>query len=151
MGFDFGPILPGLHLAFQVDGLGIVFAFVAFTGDFIASSFDFNETVVKKPIKYSEIEFIEKYCIECQSGNKAKAKLNLSRFDSIERIVAESLLWDKILIRLREGDMPPDEADMTSFDERLKFLDRIQLSLEKAACKSGPRPGQAVLRRLNRS
>ena len=140
-----------LAYSFSCSFIRIVFAFVAFTADFIASSFDFNETVVKKPIKYSEIEFIEKYCIECHSGNKAKAKLNLSRFDSIERIVAESLLWDKILIRLREGDMPPDEADMPSFDERLKFLDRIQLSLEKAACKSGPRPGQAVLRRLNRS
>ena len=46
-----------LAYSFSCSFIRIVFAFVAFTADFIASSFDFNETVVKKPIKYSEIEF----------------------------------------------------------------------------------------------
>ena len=116
-----------------------------------ASSREILESNSKKTSEYREFEFIKRYCLECHSGEKPKASLDLSRFDSMDKILSEALLWDDILIRLSQGDMPPKEADLPTLNERSEFLNWVESSLQKAACQSGPHAGPAVLRRLNRA
>ena len=116
-----------------------------------ASSREILESNPKKTSEYCEFEFIKRYCLECHSGEKPKASLDLSRFDSMDKILSEALLWDDILIRLSQGDMPPKEADLPTLNERSEFLNWVESSLQKAACQSGPHAGPAVLRRLNRA
>ena len=116
-----------------------------------ASSREILESDPKKTSKYREFEFIKRYCLECHSGEKPKASLDLSRFDSMDKILSEALLWDDILIQLSQGDMPPKEADLPTLNERSEFINRVESSLQKAACQSGPHAGPAVLRRLNRA
>lgn len=116
-----------------------------------ASSREILESNPKKTSEYREFEFIKRYCLECHSGEKPKASLDLSRFDSMDTILSEALLWDDILIRLSQGDMPPKEADLPTLNERSEFLNWVESSLQKAACQSGPHAGPAVLRRLNRA
>ena len=116
-----------------------------------ASSREILESNPKKTSEYREFEFIKRYCLECHSGEKPKASLDLSRFDSMDKILSEALLWDDILIRLSQGDMPPKEADLPALNERSEFLNWVESSLQKAACQSGPHAGPAVLRRLNRA
>ena len=116
-----------------------------------ASSREILESDPKKTSEYREFEFIKRYCLECHSGEKPKASLDLSRFDSMDKILSEALLWDDILIRLSQGDMPPKEADLPTLNERSEFLNWVESSLQKAACQSGPHAGPAVLRRLNRA
>ena len=129
----------------------IIFILVVLTPNLTASPREIPESNPKKPSEYREVEFINRYCLECHSGKNPKASLDLSRFDSIDRIISEALLWDDILIQLGEGDMPPKEADLPTLDERSDFLNWVKSSLQKAACQSGPHPGPAVLRRLNRA
>ena len=116
-----------------------------------ASSREILESNPKKTSEYREFEFIKRYCLECHSGEKPKASLDLSRFDSMDKILSEALLWDDILIQLSQGDMPPKEADLPTLNERSEFLNWVESSLQKAACQSGPHAGPAVLRRLNRA
>ena len=116
-----------------------------------ASSREILESDPKKTSKYREFEFIKRYCLECHSGEKPKASLDLSRFDSMDKILSEALLWDDILIQLSQGDMPPKEADLPTLNERSEFINWVESSLQKAACQSGPHAGPAVLRRLNRA
>ena len=116
-----------------------------------ASSREILESNPKKTSEYREFEFIKRYCLECHSGEKPKASLDLSRFDSMDKILSEALLWDDILIRLSQGDMPPKEADLPTLNERSEFLNWVESSLQKAACQSGPHAGPAVLRRLKRA
>ena len=116
-----------------------------------ASSREILESNPKKTSEYREFEFIKRYCLGCHSGEKPKASLDLSRFDSMDKILSEALLWDDILIRLSQGDMPPKEADLPTLNERSEFLNWVESSLQKAACQSGPHAGPAVLRRLNRA
>ena len=116
-----------------------------------ASSREILESNPKKTSEHREFEFIKRYCLECHSGEKPKASLDLSRFDSMDKILSEALLWDDILIRLSQGDMPPKEADLPTLNERSEFLNWVESSLQKAACQSGPHAGPAVLRRLNRA
>ena len=116
-----------------------------------ASSREILESNPKKTSEYREFEFIKRYCLECHSGEKPKASLDLSRFDSMDKILSEALLWDDILIQLSQGDMPPKEAELPTLNERSEFLNWVESSLQKAACQSGPHAGPAVLRRLNRA
>ena len=116
-----------------------------------ASSREILESNPKKTSEYREFEFIKRYCLECHSGEKPKASLDLSRFDSMDKILSEALLWDDILIQLSQGDMPPKEAHLPTLNERSEFLNWVESSLQKAACQSGPHAGPAVLRRLNRA
>jgi len=116
-----------------------------------ALSCEILESNPNKTSEYREFEFIKRYCLECHSGEKPKASLDLSRFDSMDKILSEALLWDDILIRLSQGDMPPKEADLPTLNERSEFLNWVESSLQKAACQSGPHAGPAVLRRLNRA
>ena len=116
-----------------------------------ASSREILESNPKKTSEYREFEFIKRYCLECHSGEQPKASLDLSRFDSMDKILSEALLRDDILIRLSQSDMPPKEADLPTLNERSEFLNWVESSLQKAACQSGPHAGPAVLRRLNRA
>ena len=130
---------------------GIFYILVFLAPNPTASSLEILESNPKKTSEYREFEFIKRYCLECHSGEKPKASLDLSRFDSMDKILSEALLWDDILIRLSQGDMPPKEADLPTLNERSEFLNWVESSLQKAACQSGPHAGPAVLRRLNRA
>ena len=130
---------------------GIFYILVFLAPNPTASSREILESNPKKTSEYREFEFIKRYCLECHSGEKPKASLDLSRFDSMDKILSEALLWDDILIRLNQGDMPPKEADLPTLNERSEFLNWVESSLQKAACQSGPHAGPAVLRRLNRA
>ena len=130
---------------------GIFFILAFLAPNPTASSREILESNSKKTSEYREFEFIKRYCLECHSGEKPKASLDLSRFDSMDKIISEALLWDDILIQLSQGDMPPKEADLPTLNERSEFLNWVESSLQKAACQSGPHAGPAVLRRLNRA
>ena len=130
---------------------GIFYILVFLAPNPTASSREILESNPKKTSEYREFEFIKRYCLECHSGEKPKASLDLSRFDSMDKILSEALLWDDILIQLSQGDMPPKEADLPTLNERSEFLNWVESSLQKAACQSGPHAGTAVLRRLNRA
>ncbi len=130
---------------------GIFFILAFLAPNPTASSREILESNSKKTSEHREFEFIKRYCLECHSGEKPKASLDLSRFDSMDKILSEALLWDDILIRLSQGDMPPKEADLPTLNERSEFLNWVESSLQKAACQSGPHAGPAVLRRLNRA
>ena len=136
----------------SLESLWGIFSILVFLApNLTASSREILESNPKKTSEYREFEFIKRYCLECHSGEKPKASLDLSRFDSMDKILSEALLWDDILIQLSQGDMPPKEADLPTLNERSEFLNWVESSLQKAACQSGPHAGPAVLRRLNRA
>ena len=136
----------------SLESLWGIFSILVFLApNLTASSREILESNPKKTSEYREFEFIKRYCLECHSGEKPKASLDLSRFDSMDKILSEALLWDDILIQLSHGDMPPKEADLPTLNERSEFLNWVESSLQKAACQSGPHAGPAVLRRLNRA
>ncbi|HIG30344.1 MAG TPA: DUF1592 domain-containing protein [Verrucomicrobiales bacterium] len=98
------------------------------------------------------ITFISKYCLDCHSPPKPKAKLDLSRFKTLKSISAEPMHWDRILQILRDGEMPPDDHELLpSPEEQEEFIFRIEETLLESACGDGISPGPAMLRRLNKS
>ncbi len=97
--------------------------------------------------------FLEQFCVECHGPVKPKAKLNLKRYDTPEQMLADRKVWDEILARVRNSEMPPREAEkFTPPDEaRRAFIRWVQQTVRGGPCDDTPRPGPAPVRRLNKS
>jgi hypothetical protein len=94
---------------------------------------------------------LDQYCVPCHNQRLKTAGLMLDRADPSPSKVAESPeLWEKVVRRLRAGDMPPWPARRP---DRATY-DRVSTELESALDLGvGGRPyaGRPLLRRLNRS
>src|SRR5258708_2084048 len=54
--------------------------------------------------------FFERYCSGCHGAKKPKGDLDLSRDFSIAAIAKNPKQWDLVLARLRDKEMPPEDA-----------------------------------------
>lgn len=101
------------------------------------------------PPKHSGLEFMRRYCLDCHTGNEAEAGLDLSRFDNVAAMAGSRKRWSEILRRVRDGEMPPREADVPLVAERRQFLAWVSNEFRTLVSTSGIRPGEARLRRMN--
>lgn len=95
--------------------------------------------------------FLNTYCLKCHQGEKAKAKIDLSRFRTTASMKAEPKVWGAIIARVRDGEMPPVGNPAPTPREREQFVERTRKPLIAAIREAGPKPGPAPLRRLNRT
>ena len=76
--------------------------------------------------------------------------MDLAGFDGTDSMAVSSDQWNKVLRRVRDGEMPPKGSDQPELQQRDLFVSWIGLTLHQAACADGISPGPAQLRRLNR-
>ena len=95
-------------------------------------------------------DFLQGYCIECHQGEDSEADLDLDEFSSLESLESQPRSWRKLLLRVREHEMPPKESTQPDAAERAGFSSWLELTLRQAACGSDVKPAPAVTRRLNR-
>src|SRR4029434_2005442 len=53
--------------------------------------------------------FLENHCYDCHDARRHKADLNLEKFQTANDVVANSDTWDDVLLKLRTGEMPPED------------------------------------------
>ena len=92
---------------------------------------------------------LNRYCVTCHNEKLRTAELLLDKTD-VENVSEDAPVWEKVLLKLRTGAMPPagmprpDQATYESFSAYLETeLDR--------ASAANPNPGRPVLHRLNRA
>jgi len=97
--------------------------------------------------------FISNYCSDCHGDGISKGGISLDMFASEAEILGRTDLWEKVLINVRSGLMPPREgveADFLPTEEEIQVLaDWIKFK----AFDLDPQlvdPGHVVPRRLNR-
>lgn len=95
--------------------------------------------------------FLDNYCLKCHQGATAKGKLDLSQFQAINKVSEQPQRWSKIAAKVQAGEMPPPGNKRATPEEQDQFLDEVNNALLLALCGSGPKPGPAPLRRLNRT
>jgi hypothetical protein len=94
--------------------------------------------------------FLETYCIQCHGPKKQKGD---RRYDTLTNdfVDLDSLnLWQDIADLLNLGDMPPEEEDQPSDQDRLAVIGWITDNLETAYALHKSTDRKTVLRRLNR-
>ena len=93
---------------------------------------------------------LKKYCYECHGERKPRAGLDLTRYQTPRQVLEARRQWSIVLFKVRENEMPPEDAKATPSDaERDALLAWVASALSSIDC--GVRqPGQVTLRRLTR-
>jgi hypothetical protein len=93
---------------------------------------------------------LEKTCAPCHNDRLASGGLNLGAFSSSSSLAQQREGWERILDKLRSGEMPPQgvKRPEAEIEGLIRF---VEGELEKADAAVKPDPGRVTARRLNRS
>ena len=101
----------------------------------------------RAPFATAVAPFLEEHCLDCHTGKRAKAKLDLARFSDDAAVKADADVWWRVHERLRRREMPPPEDRESPTDAEYRGV----LSWLEAVLPDGAGdPGRVTLRRLNR-
>lgn len=96
------------------------------------------------------VSMIGKYCLDCHSGTEPTAGLDLNTLSSTS-LANERAAWEKVIRKLRAGQMPPSEAEQPEKATVLEVLKSLEQPLDRYA-EQHPLPGRtATFRRLTRT
>src|SRR5688572_16264335 len=108
----------------------------------IGQTDDFNATV--RPV-------LTETCAQCHNGRLLSGGLNIETITTAESLVQQRDVWEKVLRRLRAGDMPPAGAPRPP-NERLDAVTAyIEGAFDRADASIPQDPGRVTARRLNRT
>jgi hypothetical protein len=94
--------------------------------------------------------FLENYCLQCHDSDKPKADLDLSRYATLQSIIADEGHWGSVLERLQDGDMPPVKAKKKpSLKVRKEMVTWLRTLRDREARRNAGDPGPVLARRLS--
>jgi mono/diheme cytochrome c family protein len=95
----------------------------------------------------------ERYCLTCHTQSlkeQGKVPIALEGLD-IAKISANPEVWEKVVLKMRAGQMPPAAAARPGKAERNAFLTWVEAELDRSAA-ANPNPGRTEpFHRLNRA
>ncbi|MBI84607.1 MAG: hypothetical protein CMJ81_15550 [Planctomycetaceae bacterium] len=97
------------------------------------------------------LPLVQKYCVDCHSTAETKGELDLQRFTTAAEVRGDTRTWQKVLLRLRGGEMPPAKKTQPSPDERSRLIDWSEKYLLADARERAGDPGLVLIRRLTRA
>lgn len=94
--------------------------------------------------------FLKSHCADCHQGASAERELDVVSL-SEPLATSDSLRqWTRIYDRVNKHEMPPDDHEQPSSEQRSAFLARLAKSLTTADRARQSEHGRGVVRRLNR-
>ena len=105
-----------------------------------------TQTTAQKAFQKNAVPFVKEYCVECHGNRRSKAGLNLEVAVRKPGDPAFARKWMEAIANVNAHDMPPDDADQPSDEERERFLD----ALAQIKYLSARDPGPFVIRRLTK-
>jgi len=126
-------------------------ALLASTGGFDALNVDFATTVTAQELAVHAApsrEILDRYCVACHNERQKTAGLMLDGLD-IGEIRANAEVLEKVVRKLRSGQMPPEGRPRPDREMLNTFLTSLETALDRVSVEV-PDPGRVVSRRLNR-
>jgi len=93
---------------------------------------------------------VQQYCASCHSERVKSGGLVLQDLDPNKTAATNSATWEKVVLKLRGGMMPPQSAKQPDEATRTALTLQIEQALDRQALAS-PNPGQKSVHRLNRT
>ena len=90
-------------------------------------------------------------CAACHSAALASGGLNLVALNSAATIAAQQETWEKILRKVRSGEMPPKGVPRPPQATMEAMARSIEAGLDQATRNAPRDPGRVTVRRLNRN
>lgn len=94
---------------------------------------------------------LAKSCTPCHNDRLASGSLSLSAFSSANSIAEHREEWERILQKIRTGEMPPKGMPRPPQAQLDALMGYVRAEFEAADRKVKPDPGRVTARRLNRS
>ena len=91
---------------------------------------------------------LDRYCVACHNERLRTAGLLLDRLD-IEQVAANAEVLEKVVRKLRGGQMPPAGRPRPDAAAVETFVTALETALDRAGALA-PNPGRVASRRLNR-
>ncbi len=92
---------------------------------------------------------LDEYCVTCHNQQSKTAGLMLDKVDAANT-PASPEIWEKVIRKLRAGDMPPLGNPRPDKAESASLIAALATPLDRAAAAK-PNPGRFLLHRLNRT
>lgn len=92
---------------------------------------------------------LDRFCIDCHSGNKARAKIDLKSVDAPTTPSADLATWKRVWDIIQAREMPPAGEPQPTDAERSRLKDWLLRVLTTPAAGQRLNPGHVVARRLN--
>ncbi len=93
--------------------------------------------------------FLRTYCISCHSASVKSGGLVLEGLPTAGA-TARPEVWEKVIKRVKAGEMPPAGAPRPALPGAKSFTDTLVTEID-AAARRAPYAGKTVVRRLNRT
>lgn len=95
--------------------------------------------------------FLASKCYACHNARMKTADLNLEAFKTREAMLADADTWQKVMVKLRTGQMPPPPFPRPDPAQVQAILDWVSSEFDRAEQAAPPDPGRVTARRLNRA
>ena len=95
----------------------------------------------------SQRELLNKYCVVCHNERLRTGQITFEKVD-LEDIGNGAELWEKVLRKLRSGEMPPARMPRPDQAAMGALTSWLTTSLDRAAAAK-PNPGRIAIHRLN--
>ncbi len=93
--------------------------------------------------------FAEKYCNRCHNSKEARGELDLSRYSESRHVTKDFRRWKNIIDFIRHGEMPPEDEQQPTIEERTLVIETLEAILLEEAKKHAGDPGAILPRRLS--
>lgn len=102
---------------------------------------------------YSDIAIrtLQDFCYDCHTGGSAEGGIEVDLFEAGGKLNDNVELVEKIILALKDQQMPPADAEQPSQEDRVRTLNWIEQQLQQFDCGTANRPGRVTIRRLNRA
>ena len=102
------------------------------------------------PFAEAGVTFLEKHCVACHGKEKQKGGLTLNQFRDDFSVLRARRTWKEILNMVESGEMPPEDREPPTAEERKGFVAAATAVFARAE-NAKPDPGRLTVRRLNRT
>lgn len=97
----------------------------------------------------AQAELLDNHCVVCHDEDQRAADLAIDQFD-VSDLSTAAEIWEKVVLKIRTGEMPPADADPLSESDRDALASSLETALDLAAA-AAPNPGRPAVHRLNRT
>jgi uncharacterized protein DUF1592/uncharacterized protein DUF1588/uncharacterized protein DUF1587/uncharacterized protein DUF1585/uncharacterized protein DUF1595/cbb3-type cytochrome c oxidase subunit III len=95
---------------------------------------------------------LDKYCAKCHGASRAKGGINLASFTNTVSVYREPKVWEKVVAKLRAGEMPPEGKPQPTQSERDGLVHWGQQTLDDLEeGRFAADPGRVLIHRLSRT
>ncbi|HEY2944764.1 MAG TPA: DUF1587 domain-containing protein, partial [Vicinamibacteria bacterium] len=95
--------------------------------------------------------FLARNCYLCHNDRLKNADVDLQAYETAAAVVRDPQTWEKAVMKMRTGQMPPPPVSRPSEAEIATITAWIEAELERADRLAPPDPGRVTARRLNRT